>query len=69
MMLAGVEAIAARAQLPGKSGSIGRSYTRRRLRHPDALNVGLLSASLFYTRRLKRLRQLIHLLTASIRRT
>ena len=69
MMLAGAEAIAARAQLPGKSGSIGRSYTRRRLRHPDALNVGLLSASLFYTRRLKRLRQLIHLLTASIRRT
>ena len=69
MMLAGAEAIAARAQLAGKGGSIGRSYTRRRLRHPDALNVGLLSASLFYTRRLKRLRQLVHLLTASIRRT
>ena len=69
MMLAGAEAIAARAQLPGKGGSIGRSYTRRRLRHPDALNVGLLSAFLSYTRRLKRLRQLIHLLTASIRRT
>ena len=69
MMLAGAEAIAARAQLAGKGGSIGRSYTRRRLRHPDGLNVGLLSASLFYTRRLKRLRQLVHLLTASIRRT
>ena len=64
MMLAGAEAIAARAQLPGKGGSIGRSYTRRRLRRPDALNVGLLSASLsasrFYTRRLKGLRRLIH---------
>ena len=69
MMLAGAEAIAARAQLAGKGGSIGRSYTRRRLRHPDGLNVGLLSASLFYTRRLKRLRQLIHLLTNCVDQT
>ena len=51
----------------------GRIYTRRRLRRPDALNVGLLSASLsafrFYTRRLKRQRRLIHLLCASTGRT
>ena len=85
---------------------IGRIYTSRRLRRPDALNVWpglleawlvltsvkyhgnlyiliplnqrlaltrlratgpwLLSASRFYTRRLKRLRRLIHLLSASI---
>ena len=69
MMLAGAEAIAARAQLPGKGGTIGRSYTRRRLRRPDALNVALLSASRFYTRRPKCLRRLIHLLSASIGRT
>ena len=51
----------------------GRIYTRRRLRRPDALNVGLLSASSsesrFYTRGLKSLRRLIHLLSASIGRT
>ena len=47
MMLAVAEAIAARAQPPGKGGNIGRIYTRRRLRRPDALNVGLLSAFLF----------------------
>ena len=95
------------------TGNIGRIYTRRRLRRPDALNVWpgllkawlvltsvkyhgnlyiliplnqrlaltrlratgpwLLSASLsasgFYTRCLKRLRRLIHLLSASIGRT
>ena len=34
----------------------------------DALNVWLLSASRFYTRRLKLLRRLIHLLSASIGR-
>ena len=52
---------------------IGRIYTRRRLRRPEALNVRRLSASLsasrFYTRRLKRLRRLIHLLSTSIGRT
>ena len=47
----------------------GRIYTRRRLKRPDALNVRLLSASRFSTRRLKRLRRLIHLLSASIGRT
>ena len=44
-------------------------FTRRRLRRPGALNVWLISASFsasrFYTRRLKRLRRLIHLLSAS----
>ena len=44
-------------------------FTRRRLRRPGVLNVWLISASFsasrFYTRRLKRLRRLIHLLSAS----
>ena len=44
-------------------------FTRRRLRRPGVLNVRLISASRsasrFYTRRLKRLRRLIHLLSAS----
>ena len=44
-------------------------HTRRRLKRPDALNVWLLRASRFSTRRLKRLRRLIHLLSASIGRT
>ena len=52
---------------------IGRIYSRRRIIRPDALNVWRLSASLsafrFYTRRLKRLRRLIHQLSASIGRT
>ena len=48
-----------------KTPNIGCIYTRRRLRRLDGLNVWLLSASVsascFYTRRLKRLRRLIHL--------
>ena len=49
--------------------NLGRYYTRRLLRRSDALNGWLLSASRFYTRRLKRLRRLIHLLSTSIGRT